>query len=167
MPIFDEPGRGRKQCRGCRKYVGVRSRVCENCQQAFGGASAEPAEKPATLEVKRPKEKPRLEVPERPRRNLSLVLTPGQGLWEKGPFCPVKIPGKWAHTEDEIREWIDSLMTIGVAKGKLYLPQAIMCFACDRQVTPKGTPEEWAAFRQVVFEYTPQVLAAFGVAIDR
>lgn len=36
MAIHNEPGRGRKQCQNCQKYVGVRSHVCPNCSKVFG-----------------------------------------------------------------------------------------------------------------------------------
>ena len=38
MAIHNEPGRGRKQCTSCQKYVGVRSHSCENCGHSFGSS---------------------------------------------------------------------------------------------------------------------------------
>ena len=35
MAIYDEPGRGRKPCPACKKYVGVRCSICESCGQQF------------------------------------------------------------------------------------------------------------------------------------
>ena len=35
MAIHNSAGRGRKYCKACGKYVGVRSRVCPNCSAVF------------------------------------------------------------------------------------------------------------------------------------
>jgi hypothetical protein len=35
MSVHNQPGRGRKYCKGCGKYVGVRSKVCINCNFSF------------------------------------------------------------------------------------------------------------------------------------
>jgi hypothetical protein len=60
--VFDGPGRGRKQCKSCQAYVGVRSAICV-CGASFGGEKEKPApmvrvlqEKPSP-QVKAPQEK--------------------------------------------------------------------------------------------------------------
>lgn len=32
---MSEAGRGRKQCKNCKEFVGVRSKICSNCQTSF------------------------------------------------------------------------------------------------------------------------------------
>ena len=39
--VFDGPGRGRKQCKSCQAYVGVRSAICV-CGASFGGEKESP-----------------------------------------------------------------------------------------------------------------------------
>ena len=45
--VFDEAGKGRKQCLVCKKYVGVRNAQCPNCGHAFGSKVVEPPPAPA------------------------------------------------------------------------------------------------------------------------
>lgn len=51
MAIHNEPGRGRKQCGQCKKYVGVRSHTCENCQASFGPSTVR-AQTPAPFNLR-------------------------------------------------------------------------------------------------------------------
>lgn len=49
MSVSNVPGRGRKYCAACGKYVGVRSKTCPNCSASF--ESSIRAAKPVSPEV--------------------------------------------------------------------------------------------------------------------
>jgi hypothetical protein len=52
MAVYDEPGKGRKQCPKCSFYTGKRSATCENCFHSFREAKADPT--PVVLVKKGP-----------------------------------------------------------------------------------------------------------------
>lgn len=72
MAISDTPGRGRKHCPSCNKYVGVRSRNCPNCQFAFVSGATAPT-KPPTKKFLNPPTTPKISVPEKPVETKSHV----------------------------------------------------------------------------------------------
>ena len=51
MSVSNVPGRGRKQCTSCQKYVGVRSINCPNCNASFASAPRMVAVKPVSVDA--------------------------------------------------------------------------------------------------------------------
>lgn len=89
MSIFTGPGKGRKKCIACEKYVGVRSRFCTNCGNPFPKPKKT---KGAVVGY----------IPNPPKRKCAKI-------WVNSGNCPIKIRSfdkesvlKWAREVQEL-----------------------------------------------------------------
>lgn len=107
MAKFNEPGRGRKQCKSCKAYVGVRTAVCE-CGSAFPKAEAPPAPPP------------RAKVTE-PAATAEPVVAPVRRrarIWAAAGRCPVPYEG-------DVEKWAQKLQDLGAEHGVEYTVTAL------------------------------------------
>lgn len=72
MAIHDAPGRGRKLCKACNKYVGVRSYTCPNCAAPFGSSLRETPSRSELVPVKRTDPEPVLDEVSTPNPEPSI-----------------------------------------------------------------------------------------------
>lgn len=77
MSVYNIPGRGRKQCNACKKYVGVRSHACEACGASFTVAVARPR-------VARPNQHALQVFPPLPEKKVETVTIVKSDETEKG-----------------------------------------------------------------------------------
>lgn len=96
MAIYDEPGRGRKLCKSCGKYNGVRTHICENCKAPFPAKG----DSPEPQEIKAVTPKPKVVKVETAPTVVQMhesasVIAPA------GP-CPIKLEGI---TPDLVMDW--------------------------------------------------------------
>lgn len=102
MEAYDEPGKLRKQCSACNKYVHVKSRVCV-CGQEF----------PKTEKKTEPAEPTPL-----PSKTLRRVATPAGD-------CPLKLTGTDSDTVDN---WAQRLIIHGQKEGLDFTTKALKYF---------------------------------------
>jgi hypothetical protein len=107
MAQFDGPGPGRKQCKACRAYVGVRTAVC-HCGHAFP-KKADPASpsKPAPLATP-PTTHPAPALA--PRTTARIYAAPGR--------CPIAYNG-------DVGQWAQQLRSLGARSGMYYTVSAL------------------------------------------
>jgi hypothetical protein len=111
----DQPGRGKKQCTKCQKYVGVRNSTCPHCSNPFGQKATPSKPVEAKKEVKKAEVKATEVVNTAPKSvHSGDIITPAGR-------CPVTLDSTsesdvliWA---DKVRERFDGRLS---NKGLLY-----------------------------------------------
>lgn len=130
MAIHDSPGRGRKLCPSCEKYVGVRSSVCPNCNAEF---SKKPApSKPVTRQV-------RIQPAPQSQPVSQGVVDTGRGLRVvaiAAGRCPHRLDST---VESDVLEWADKVRAAGRSQNYHYTNMALRHFA--RQFFPSFSEE--------------------------
>jgi len=116
---YDKPGRGRKQCGQCKKYVGVRTKTC-SCGSVFETGSK--------TKVKRTKVKTR-------KKKEVQIEEPEEEKWIKPRWIVYAPAGKprvtlEGHTRKKVKDWFYKTREIARDEGmefhssayKLYIP---------------------------------------------
>lgn len=159
VKVYDEGGKGRKQCSRCKKYVGVRQTICA-CGHVFSKGNA-PAPKPPTPITAR--NEPDEEDKPVPSKNPHKVRYPGSRYPRTA--VPAGKPYHDLHStlkEDVIR-WIEQCRTTGIgatgaAPGYRHwlMPEALLYWVGFYFYSPVGKPQEreqYAEVRQIILEY--------------
>ena len=115
MKRYDEPGRARRQCLECKKYVHVRALVCP-----CGADMKENAE-----EVKQRQEAELTAVEKEAFDWAKAIGWHGKLTLTPAGECPFKLKG---HTNKDVVQWVERLITHGYAKKKMYSPNALRYF---------------------------------------
>lgn len=134
VKTFDEPGRGRKQCPSCKKYVGVQTGTCV-CGHKF---IKKPAQSKVAPVVKPAQSAPQVApVPKAVETNRST----------SNPYGIVRYPGriprihtaagKAYHTLkgtsfDEVREWVNKCRTTGIQEHGIFLKPDALIYWVDQ-----------------------------------
>jgi hypothetical protein len=144
------PGKGRKQCKNCSKYVGVRSAKCEHCGTEFPKAALVPQDiqtQDATIGAgKGRKQCPKclnyvgvrsracttpncnyvFAVKEEPVETHIVASSKGfRSVYTPAGFCPVKLQ---ATTFEAVGEWAEKVLSAGERNQINYLPPALKYF---------------------------------------
>ncbi len=121
------PGRGRRQCPGCKQYVGVRVAKCD-CGYEFVLAPAKPREpKPAEVKPVEAKARPTQQVENlQPSSNYAAIYAPGAGYPNRGSLCPV---APHSSSEEDVCSWIDELQDLAHHRNCEYAKSAIKYMA--------------------------------------
>jgi len=160
IKVYDEGGKGRKQCSQCKKYVGVRQSICV-CGHVFpkGNAPAPKLSATPTTARNEPVDEPKPV----PNKNPHKVRYPGS----RYPRTAVPA-GKPYHdlrstTKEDVIRWVEQCRTTGIgangaAPGYRHwlTPEALMYWVGYYFFSPLGKPEEreqFAEVRQIILEY--------------
>lgn len=109
VKFFDGPGRGRKQCPSCEKYVGVRTKNC-SCGHSFLRKKTAPVKAPVTNKT----------VSKGPYSDrISLVYAPAGK-------CPVKLTGT---SQEQVLGWANAVKEVGFDKKEYYTVTALKYYA--------------------------------------
>ena len=119
------PGRGRKQCKNCLKYMGVRVAKCIHCGTEFPVKSAVVVPTEAPVKVRKPKEPNKEETVVVSKGFRSVAIPSCFEFGHKATFCPVKLQGT---TFEQVGEWADKVLASGEQKQLRYLPSALRYF---------------------------------------
>jgi len=111
---FTEPGRGRKQCEGCKKYVGVRTKTC-GCGSTFvtGLESKVKKTKVKTRKKAKSVSKPVVEEEEWVKPRWIIYAPAGKPK--------VTLEG---HTRTKIKDWMSKTRKIALDEGMVFHPEA-------------------------------------------
>jgi hypothetical protein len=118
MKTFNEPGRGRKQCPECNKYVAARSHSCV-CGRNFVNGE--------TTEIRLQEEQDEWKDPSFDYIPYALALCFGKGRLVRTPSgqCPIKLVGM---NQESVNNFCLNIISYGSQQGILYMPQAIKYF---------------------------------------
>lgn len=158
---FDEPGKGRKQCPNCKKYIGIRTAKCpsEGCGHVF---SEPTSRRPAQV------------ISNNAHRAMHQVGTPGVGYGgvsgngNPQPLCPVKPAGQWPHTDEQVVNWIEDVVQAGMANGTVYMPQAIAYMANHcywpryRVEVPEGRCPQNVRVQDIIDQEARRIVARYA-----
>ncbi len=111
--VEQTPSRGRKQCKQCQKFVGVRTQICE-CGFDFA-TNVKQVVSPVTVEVKRLNLPSLPDADKFPRVQYTVYAPSGK------PICLPK-----SNTEEDINEWGCKVVEWGRQNGKLYTNEALL-----------------------------------------
>lgn len=149
--VFDGPGRGRKKCAGCGKYIGVRNKVCFLCGYNFPSkytsnvkvTKLQQNTKKATATVSKDDSKPKMKLPRGidPNKWIHRILIPAG-----------KCPAKLESTDREaIQEWIAKIEKVYTANNEILLPKGYRYYA--RHFYDVHTePDEFKLVQQTITE---------------
>lgn len=107
--VYDGPARGRKQCRGCKIYVGIKVKVC-NCGKEFVSG-----------------EKPVVEITEE-QRDLAIYLSNlGKTPMDRVVYTPTDYPTipLLEVTKDSVFDWADNVIDYGKENLQIYTMEAL------------------------------------------
>jgi hypothetical protein len=123
--VFDIPGKGRKQCKSCKKYVGLRSRICSNCSNPFPpiGEVKEKVKKNDNVEIIKEKD-PWDNVDHELIKKFALAVgfKKGDVVLTPSGDCPTQLT---AIDELAVTRFCDEIVNAGLDIDKLYTPKAI------------------------------------------
>jgi len=121
---YDKPGRGRKQCSSCKKYVGVRTQLCD-CGATFSTGLKTKVKK-SKVKTRKKKKAPKKEI---------LREEPEEEKWEKPRWIIYAPSGKpkvtlEGHTRTKVKDWLyktreiarNESMEFHSSAYKLYIP---------------------------------------------
>lgn len=121
--VYDEPGRGRKQCQNCKKYVWIKKATCPACNNPFP-AKEQPEHKPEAQPILLT-ESPN---PSR-RRDVIVEATVWQPrprlVWTPAYKCRVKLT---ATDPETVHNWVEELLGVYLADGLKLTLEAVKYF---------------------------------------
>ena len=142
---FDGPGRGRRQCTSCKKYVGARSIDCPIC-----GVEITKVEKSSENVVDKEviqlhNSSGVLRVSEEIKFLIAIGLKQGaKMIYAPVGSCPFKLDSS---DKESVYQWSDKVLKSGTMQGVAYLPQAIKYWL--RFQFPIGTKEYETSSRYI------------------
>lgn len=110
MTKFDGPGPGRKQCKSCKTYVGVRTAICP-CGSSF--AQKAPTPKPAVAPVAAPA----ADAAQQPAEVQPVGRRPVR-VYAASGGCPIPYDG-------DLSKWTKKVQAFGAERGVMYDPVAL------------------------------------------
>jgi hypothetical protein len=135
MQTFTTGGRGKKQCSGCKQFVGVRTAVCP-CGTSFDKKVEVEQERVVVVAQPLPAQQQQNQAEEGGNPllghtgiGIDPVWTPGGGTTH-GSKTLVPFPPQ-SYSEADVRQWIIDLQEWAFKQRKRLLPQAIVYLARD------------------------------------
>lgn len=107
---YDEAGKGRKQCSGCKKYVGLRTMQCPACGHAFESKKKEPPPEIESVEIR--DSEPEHQSQKRVRR------TGRRGIHAPAGACPHRLSGTDRET---VFNWAEECRRTFLSQGDGWL----------------------------------------------